>query len=236
MSKNKENEVIDGESTILELNVENIPTEDDNIEIYSETQPFSLTMYLDPNYDQAYFSKFIKGVEKSVRGNEDYKMWLSSLRDLDEFSNDAFLKNVSSTDAEIQLHHHPFNLYTICSAVTRKMLDKGMKVSTFIVADTVIRNHFRGNIGLVPLAVSMHELAHLGQLNIIRTQIIGHWEEFYTEYKDYFSDFELEIVRDLVETKALTPSRGIVKQLGTHKVTIEEIPEDENEEHEAEEW
>jgi len=221
-NKKKEIQPIESESTVVSINVANIPADDDNVEIYSENQPYSLTMYLDPNYDQSYFSKFIKAVERAVRGNEDYKMWLTSLREEEAYSNDAFLANVSSCDAEIQLHHFPFNLYTICSVITKKMLVQGLKVSTFIVADKVIRTHIKGNIGLVPLAVSMHELAHMGQLNILRTQISGHWETFYNNYKDYFSDYDFEIVRALVETKSLENKSGIVKKLGVHKDTVEE--------------
>ena len=121
----KGKEVLDGEATALAnelatlpIEVSNIEPEDDNIEILGEHQNQSLTMYLDKNVDSKFFIKFVKSVEKMVRGNDDYKLWLSAIRDEPKLSQDAFLYNVSSNVAEIQLHHFPFNLFNIVRNVT----------------------------------------------------------------------------------------------------------------------
>lgn len=206
MAKKKQKEHIDisqEDVNLVEVEVENLDPEDDNIEILGKNQDYSLTMYLDQDIDERTYGKFIRAVEKAVRSNDDYKLWLEDLRDIDELSGDAFFQNISSSDAEIQLHHFPFNLYTVCSVITQKYMAENKKVSTFIIADKVLQEHFSTKIGLVPLTVTMHQLAHLNRLNITRKQIFGNWEQFYKEYTEYFSDFDIEIVRQLVERKSL---------------------------------
>jgi hypothetical protein len=206
MAKKKQKddiEISQEDIRVVEVEVENLDPDDDNIEIIGKNQEYSLTMYLDQDVDERTYGKFIRAVEKAVRSNDDYKLWLEDLRDVDQLSGDAFFQNISSSDAEIQLHHFPFNLYTVCSVITQKYMEENKKVSTFIIADKVLQEHFSNKIGLVPLTVTMHQLAHLNRLNITRKQIFGNWEQFYKEYTEYFSDFDIEIVRQLIERKAL---------------------------------
>ena len=217
----KSKEVLDGEVislasdlTTLPIDVTNIEPEDDNIEIFGEYQNQSLTMYLDKNVDSKFFIKFVKAVEKMVRGNDDYKLWLSSIREEPKLSQDAFLYNVGSNVAEIQVHHFPFNLFNIVRNVTDQYLYEGKKVSTFIIADKVIQLHFQGLIGLVPLSVTMHEIAHLGKLTFVRTQIFGEWEEYYEAYKEYMDEYEHTVIQKLLATDCLEMSDQDITMLG----------------------
>ena len=217
----KVEEALDGEATALSnelstlpIEVTNIETKDDNIEILGEHQNQTLTMYLDRNVDSKFFVKFIKSVEKMVRSNDDYKLWLSTIRDEPMLSQDAFLYNVGSNVAEIQLHHFPFNLFNVVRNVTDQMLYDDKKVSTFIVADKVIQLHFQGMIGLVPLSVTMHEIAHLGKLNFVRTQIFGEWEAYYEAYKDYMDDYEHSVIKKLLSTDCIEMTDEDITMLG----------------------
>ena len=185
------------------VDVTNIECEDDNIEIVGKHNPYSITMYLSPNADAKHIDRFIKSVEKMIRTNDDYKMWLESLRDHPSMSQDAFLSNITSQEAEIQLHHFPLSLYSIVSAVLYDAQEKEEKISTFILADKVIKHHMDGIIGLVPLTTTMHEMAHLGVLKFTRQQVFGKWEAFYNTYKPYFTEYDHTVVRDLVGRKAL---------------------------------
>ena len=190
----------------IEIEVETIPSDDDNIEVLGTEQNYSLVMYLDKNVDPKHFTKFIKAVERSVRSNIDYKLYLSAIREEPKLSRDAFLHNISSDEVEIQLHHYPFNLYSVVRIIAEKFLLEDKRVSTFIVADEVIKLHLNDKIGLVPLSVTTHELAHLGKLNFIRTQIYGEWEWFYNTYKKYMDDYEHSLIRSLLERTSLSSS------------------------------
>ena len=218
MAKKKSIVIEDDNVTVqpetIAIDITNMDPEDDNIEILGKNQQYSLTMYLDPKVDAKYFDRFIKAVEKIVRSNDDYKMYLTGLRELDFMSQDAFLHNISSLDAEIQLHHFPFNLYTICKVVANTMLDQGKKVSTMIVADKVLMLHFENKIGLVPLTVTMHEIAHLGKLTFLRSQIHGRWEQFYNEYKYSLDEYDHTIVKNLITIKSLNSEDSNLLTLG----------------------
>lgn len=225
----KQLNILEDENKPVHIDVSNIPTDDDNLEVFGRQQEHSIVMYLDPESDTKHFKKFIKSVEKLVRGNEDYKNWLKSLRDIEFLSKDAYLENVTSDFAEIQLHHFPFNLYTICSVITDKYFKEGKKVSTFIIADAVIREHFMGKIGLVPLSVTNHELAHLQKMKIIRSQIFGNWEEFFNDYVEYLDDYTIFSIRELLDNKAIKLSSDFLS-LMVFKNSDGSDPEDSEEE------
>lgn len=218
----------DEDGIIRDVHVDDIECEDDNIEILGKNQEYSLTMYLDPNNEYKYVTKFVKAVERVVRGNKDYNLWLEEIRYTKNMTADAFFPNISSDIAEIQLHHYPYNLFTICEMIANDMLGKGLKVSTMTLADAVLMEHFRGNIGLVPLSVTNHELAHLDMLPIQRTQITGNWERFTNKYSHVLSDYSKSIIRDLLsrdslELKETSPLLAISSN-------IEEILEEKNNE------
>lgn len=208
-------DTISSEVEALPVDIDNIEPPDDNIEILGKNQEYSLTMYMPPNADSRYFVKFIKATERMIRGNTDYKLWLTSLRESDEYGYDQFLNNITSDEAEIQLHHFPINLYNICQIVIEKLFDEEKKVSSFIVADEVIRLHLRGIIGLVPLSTTMHEIAHNSELKFLRWQIKGNWETFVNEYEEYLSEYDTAIIKDLLSRTKLEKSQGVLKEI-TH--------------------
>lgn len=197
--------------TSVRVEMENLATEDDNVEIIGKSQRYSLTMYLDKNTDSKTFAKFIRRVEKLVRSNPDYKMYLDFLRDERGLDKCAYFPNVTSHRAEIQLHHVLSNLYTICVTVANRLMSTGNKVSSFILADEVIKLHLEDKIALVPLSTTVHELVHLNQIRIPKSQIYGHYALYYEQHEPYMDDYERAIYKD--NEKFLTVDRKDVQQL-----------------------
>lgn len=210
MSKStKNNETIDVQS----IEIENIECEDDNIELTGKYNKFNLTMYLDRNVDETYFKKFIKATEKVIRSNKDYNVYLEYLRKDKGLNYCTVLHTVEAGDASIELHHFPFTLYIICSVVASDLLAKDEKVSTFYLADKVIQEHFSENIGLVPLTTTIHELAHLGKVTILKKSIYGRYIDFFNKYNEYFTDKEKALITSLEETKKIKLDDSVVKLL-----------------------
>lgn len=193
----------ENENYIPKIDIKHLECEDENIEILSSHNQYSLVMYLDGGCDAKYYDRFIKATERLIRGNGDYKKWLEDIRITKNLGKDAFFPNLDSSHVEIQLHHYPFNLYSICNIVAQSMLNDGLKVSTFILADEVIKLHFDDLVGLVPLTVTTHELAHLDALPIQRNQIKGEWEKFAIRFKDYLSDYDKALLRTLLKRTSL---------------------------------
>ena len=156
---------------ITGISVESIPGDEDNIELVGTHNAYSISMYLYKDPDPTYFSRFIKSVERVVRGNKDYEIYLDYLREEKNLNTCSIFHNIQAGDASIELHHFPFTLYTLCSITASKLLKSNLKVSTFIVADEVIKLHFKEVVGLVPLTVTMHELAHLGKIVLLKKMI-----------------------------------------------------------------
>lgn len=217
--KKKVSNPIDSESEIVQLSVDTIPDEE-CLEIIGK-QPYTLTMYLDQDVEGTYLEKFIHAVEKQVRCNDDYKMYLTALRESEAISRDAFLHNITSSDAEIQLHHYPLTMYAICKSITLRMLENKERVSSFYVSNEVIKQHFRNHIGLVPLTVTMHQLAHLGKLKFLRTQVFGSWEKFFEEYQDYLSDYDYTVVKELSERTSIKREESLAYLIENSPTDIE---------------
>jgi hypothetical protein len=193
-SKRKPEEPIEGEVSeqpaSVGIEVEEVEAEDGNVEIIGDQQPYSLTMYLDKDTDQRTFVDFIRKTERLVRGNPDYKDWVEWMRDEKGLDACAFLTNVDVHRAEIQLHHAPSNLFQICGTVANRIVSEGGKASTFMVADEVLKLHFEGKVGIVPLSSTVHELVHGGKLEIPSTVIHGDWEAYAEEYGPWMDDYE----------------------------------------------
>lgn len=180
----------------VKIEVDAIDPDDDNVELIGKNQQFSLAMYIDKNMDPKNFMKFIKKVEKTVRGNPDYKQYLEYLRDEEGMDKCAYFHNVNSSRAEIQIHHVLSNLYTICVTVCNRLMSTGKKVSTFILADEVIQLHMKNWVALVPLTTTIHELVHANKIKIPKGQIFGDYASYYEMHEPFMDEFERAIYKD----------------------------------------
>lgn len=193
----------DGLPDSVAVSVENLDAPDDNIEILGKNQEYSLTMYLDPDVEAKFFVRFIKKVELLVRRNPDYQDYVTVLRDEMGLDTCAYLGKVDVNKAEIHLHHCISNLYTICVTVCNRLMKTGKQVTSFILADEVVRLHLNDKIALVPLTATMHELAHAGKIKIPKSVIYGNYMEYYEEHKDYMDEHELKLYEDIEQLQTL---------------------------------
>lgn len=148
----------------------------------SRYMQYSLPMGITKDVDTKYLTRFIKQVERMVRSNKDYKLYLESLREVDLLSRDAFFINLTSDLVEIQLHHFPFTLFNICRYVVEELFKDNELISTFMVADKVIKYHLNDQVGLVALSTTTHEIEHARGLPITEKQIYGDWESLEDEF------------------------------------------------------
>lgn len=216
----KEKKTLEGKS--VEVKLEPVACEDENIEVIGETQRFSLAMYLDRAVDTKVFTQFIKKVETLIRTNEEYKAYLEFLKTEIGLNTCSVFHKVDSVAADVELHHYPFTLYSICVITANKMMTEGKKVSSFILTDEVLKLHFENKVGLVPLTKTLHELAHLQQLRILKKQIYGEYTIFAESVVDYLSDEEKAILKQLEEVKAHLPNHPFIQSITYNPVVPEE--------------
>jgi hypothetical protein len=155
---------------------------------------FGNTLFIDPKEN----IKFIKTVERIVRSSMEYKLWNGTLRKLG-MQNCSFFGNVSDEDADIEIHHYPFSLYSIVQIVMDEMFSRVPSITTFSVANEVMKIHFEGLIGVVPLSETVHEAAHNGNVFIPLYQVFGDYFAFVEYYKSFITEDDFESLMKLVE-------------------------------------
>ena len=66
--------------------------------------------------------KFVKKVEKVIRGSFEYRRFVEAYRTIFTVENCAFFNNikVSEKTARLELHHYPFSLYDLVSIEIKK--------------------------------------------------------------------------------------------------------------------
>ena len=141
--------------------------------------------------DEKDFKKYMKDIERSVRGSIEYQLMVQYLRenmDMNACSIYENVNNINTAKIKIHLHHHPFSLWDICVIVYRKRADYNEDLSVEAVAKEVMHLHYNMLVGLIPLAETPHELVHNKYLFIPLDRVFGMWNTFYTMYQKYIDD------------------------------------------------
>ena len=63
-------------------------------------------------------------------------------------------------------------------------MDNGEPYDMFTICDDVMRLHYEGKVGLIPLSETVHELVHSGKIFIPLQFIDIGFNDFYNEYMD----------------------------------------------------
>lgn len=158
--------------------------------------------------------KFIKSVEKVVRGSFEYKEYIGYLKQYVDMTKCSFftaISNKESRKVSIEIHHEPFTLFDICQIVVEKWVQNEWQLNPILIADEVLRLHYRNMVGLIPVSVTVHQLIHDGKLLVPLQNVRGGFVPFFDEYEPYIND-EL---KDLLQTKL-----NMSQDIANHDTTI----------------
>lgn len=153
-------------------------------------------------------TKFIKTVERVVRGSQEYKDYIKFLKDEIDMTKCTFFSNVSNKDGKkisLEIHHEPFTLYDITTIIIDKHMSEGKTLNYINVAEEVMKVHYQDKVGLLPLSATVHELVHDGKLFIPLQSVYGNFISFLEDYDAYIS----QDIRDVLQCK-LDMSRELV--------------------------
>lgn len=132
--------------------------------------------------------KFIKQVEAECRRSEEYKTQMKFLKTKTDFNKCIVLKKMLPGGAgkyTIEMHHHPFTLFDICHTVLRKREEMGERIRPADIAEEVMKLHYDGEVGLIPLSVTIHELYHDGQIFIPIQWVYQNYSAFVDKYDSF---------------------------------------------------
>jgi hypothetical protein len=138
--------------------------------------------------DEEELSRFVKSVEGLARRSMELREYIRFLKEEVHMDHCHFLRGVSSDLADIEIHHHPLNLFEITEIVIRAhMCNERETTSTLLMAQEIVELHYDGLVGLVPLTKTIHELVHSGKLHVPPTAVWGNIAGFVERYKNHLS-------------------------------------------------
>lgn len=185
----------------IEIDLNDLPEQPEkktNYEInISEFNPTNAYLELEEDIDE----KVIAYIEREVRSSYEYKKYINYLKSELDLTKCSLLPGIDAKDGAVSLefHHYPLNLYEIVETITRQRiltLEEDAKVSCFEIAEQVMEEHFRGNIGVVPLTKTMHDMAHNRSIIVPITKVEGNYNYFIKKYSSYIPDDIKERVKE----------------------------------------
>lgn len=136
--------------------------------------------------------RLIKNIERIVRGSQEYKQYIGFLKKEIDMTHCSFFTNVKKTETtkklSIEIHHEPFTLFDIVQIVTEKWIAEDKDANPLMIADEVMKLHYQGRVGLIPLSLTVHELIHEGKLFIPLQNVYGNYISFLEEYEPYIDN------------------------------------------------
>lgn len=180
---------------------ENVPEEelDNSITVFVEEEETI------PMFSNQFKSEdiLVKSIEKIIRKSLEYRKYIGILKTEFDLSKCKFITKVDlESKVGLEMHHYPFTLFDITKGVLRGLYGEphpstglySENVNVFKVADTVMKLHYEGKIGIVPLSLTVHELAHNGRIFIPLTDkyVFGNW-------RDLLEDEEIKFSNDVIK-------------------------------------
>lgn len=185
--------------------------------------------------------KCIKRLERKCRSSMEYKDLIKYLRTNMDMESCVFLPKLGKGKrTTTEIHHEPYDLYTICGIVLKKHeLEHDGNINEMMVAKEVMKLHYQGVIGLIPLSGIAHELVHDGKLFVPLYCVFGKFVEFTQKYYDAIVEYDETILDKLQQKVELTEEGEIDTSIlnvcyvygqmdGVENELPEVIPTDEN--------
>lgn len=150
--------------------------------------------------------KLIKTIERLVRSSLEYKDLIKFLKEFIDMNSCEFFQNFDGRKKKgsLEIHHEPFDLYTITDIVLAKQQREKGYIDELEIAEEVMRIHYLGLVGLVPLSITAHELVHDGKLAVPLNCVYGKFVEFVREYYTYIMEANPAYLTMLAEKIDLT--------------------------------
>lgn len=142
--------------------------------------------------------KFIKTVESMARSSREYKDYVTYLKKYLDMTCCSFFEGVTSKNArgvKIEIHHEPYTLWDLVKIVMDKWTDLGKPLNHLLIAEEVMKLHYRGLVGLIPLSLTVHQLVHDGKIFIPLQAVFGDVQKFMKEYDSHIDEDYLSTLK-----------------------------------------
>ena len=123
-------------------------------------------------------ARAVASVESLIRTSWEYRRCCAWLRREVRMDACALLRGATGGIVKVELHHHPLTLHDMVDAEFTHLERTQAEFTRIRVAGLVVRHHYDGLAGLVPLSKTMHELAHEGLIAIPPEAVFGNVERY----------------------------------------------------------
>ena len=167
----------------------------ENLQLYSENYPFSLSLRIKNFENESSYKKFVKNCEILIRRCNEYRLWRNYIIDILQF-NECVITHEHIGEVTIDLHHHIPSLFTFVTALVNEKIENNKEFCSFDIAQEAIELHFQNKVGYVTLIKSMHEKFHNGYLTIPIKFVKGDYRDFLKKYSKYLDEDDLNTIDD----------------------------------------
>lgn len=190
-----------------------LPTIEEKI-IHKVDETSTKDMY-ENDYEIKSEENYNKYIEKIIRKSYEYRSFIKVLKQEMDLTKCKFIPDVDISDDKkltLEMHHYPLSLYDLVSSYreTLKMNNAPEEAyQSFNIANNIMKMHFDGKVGLVPLSYTAHELAHSGELFIPLNSdfVFGNFEESFEElFLEAGLESKIEAVKRMTKNYEKDPS------------------------------
>lgn len=181
-----------------------IYSNDEVLSLSSRHELFDISFYKTADYFRTIenFVGFVKACEKLVRNSTEYSHFKGQLIGMG-LTRCQILGNIESDEddiVEVEMHHGPIlTLFDYCAIVIDSLIARNEKINTFRVARLVIDEHFEGNVQVVMLSKTVHQLVDSGEIFIHFNQATGNINNFLTKYRDGLNEERIQKINRYID-------------------------------------
>lgn len=129
------------------------------------------------------FRNFLKNAESRFRASLEYKAYKAKLMAMG-LDRCQMMGNITSEDADIELHHNVLGLFDICLLITLHVINTIGMINSFQLIQMLIYEHNNDNVGVTFLSSTAHQLYTVDPEGYIPPdQTFGRWWELLSRYR-----------------------------------------------------
>jgi hypothetical protein len=176
----------------MEEDITNIIISTDQV-LSAEDYPYTLSLRRKDLDDEKSLNKFIMSCEKLVRISPEYRMWTYYIRDV-LGNTTCCVTGEKHSETTIEIHHHPYSLYTYTKGVVLKKIHDNEEFCSFDIATKIVELHYEMKVPFCLLVLSLHKKYHNGAFLIPMSLVMGDRDYFLKNYSFYLPDDEQETI------------------------------------------
>lgn len=130
------------------------------------------------------FRNFLKNAESRFRASREYKAYKAYLIQNIGIDRCQIFGNITTDDAEIELHHNVLGLFDIALLITMHVINTVGFISSFDLIELIIQEHWQNRVGITFLSKTAHQVyTHSIDSYIPPEMTFGKWWELLSAYK-----------------------------------------------------